>query len=79
MSLGGGVTDQDLHDYVDGRLDTAHRQRVEEFLAVNPEEAMKVASYRRQIEALHALYDDALQEPVPARLRALLDKERAAK
>jgi anti-sigma factor RsiW len=63
------VTEQDLHAYVDGRLDAARRAQVEAYLAANPAAADKVAAYRRQSEMLHALYDPALDEPVPARLR----------
>lgn len=67
-----GVTQQDLHDYVDGRLDAAGRARIAHYLATHPDAAAAVESYRAQNAALHLLYDDALEEPVPAQMRAFL-------
>lgn len=61
--------DQELHAYVDGRLDAARRERVEAQLAADPAAAAKVAAYRRQNATLHALFDPTLDEPVPAGLR----------
>ena len=63
------VTEQELHAYVDGQLDASRRGAVEAYLAANPHTAEKIAAYRRQGETLHALFDPALDEPVPARLR----------
>jgi anti-sigma factor RsiW len=68
----GGVTRQDLHDYVDGRLDPASRARIAHYLATHPDAAAAVESYRAQNAALRVLYDDVLDEPVPAQMRALL-------
>lgn len=67
-----GISRQDLHDYVDGRLDPASRARIAHYLASNPDAAATVESYRAQNAALRALYDEALDEPVPAQMRALL-------
>lgn len=63
------VTEQDLHAYVDGRLDAARRQAVEAHLAAHPADADRVTAYRRQNETLHALFDPALDEVIPVRLR----------
>ena len=63
------VTEQELQAYVDGHLDEGRRQAVEAHLAIHPEAAEQVAAYRRQNETLHALFDPALEEAVPARLR----------
>jgi anti-sigma factor RsiW len=63
------VTEQDLQAYVDGRLEGERCQEVEAYLAADALAAEKVASYRRQNETLHALFDPALDEPVPSRLR----------
>jgi anti-sigma factor RsiW len=41
---------------------------VEAHLAADPAAAGRVAAWRRQKEALHALFDPVLAEPVPARL-----------
>lgn len=63
------VTDEELHAYLDGQLDTARRAEVEAYLTGHPDAAEKLAAYRRQNETLHALFDLALDEPVPSRLR----------
>lgn len=65
------IGDSDLHAYVDGRLDPVRRAKVEAWLARNPELAERVAAWRAQVEALHALYDPVLAEPTPERLQAL--------
>jgi anti-sigma factor RsiW len=65
-------SEQDLHDYVDGRLGADERARIAAHLSRHPEAAAIVESYRAQIAGLHALYDGALDEPIPERLRALV-------
>jgi anti-sigma factor RsiW len=65
------VSEQDLHAYVDGRLDEARRREVEACLADDPAAAEKVAAWHRQNVSLHALFDPALDEPLPPRLRRL--------
>jgi anti-sigma factor RsiW len=62
------VTDSDLQAYADGRLDEAERAAVEAWLAERPEEAERVADYRRVTDALRGAYAPVLQEPVPERL-----------
>ncbi len=64
------ISESDLHKFVDGQLDPARVAEVEEHLAANPEAAERVAAYRRQNEALHALFDPVLDEPVPSGLLA---------
>lgn len=59
------INDDILQDYVDGRLDGAQRQEIEAYLAANPAEAERLAAYGAQNQALHALYDPVLDEPVP--------------
>lgn len=62
------VTESDLNAYVDGVLPEARRAELEAYLAGHPEATQRVADYRKQISALHALYDPVLNEAVPARL-----------
>jgi len=62
------VTEQELQAYADGRLDEARRAAVEAWLAANPDEAERVADYRRLGGALRGAYDPVLEEPVPERL-----------
>jgi anti-sigma factor RsiW len=66
------ITEADLQAYADGRLDEAGRAAVEAWLASRPEDAERVADYRRLGEALRAAYDSVLAEPVPDRLRQAL-------
>ncbi|HEX6827746.1 MAG TPA: anti-sigma factor [Burkholderiales bacterium] len=68
------INDDDLHAYADGELDPARAAEVEARLADDPDAARRVAEWRRQKEALHALYDAVLAEPVPPRL--LLERPR---
>ena len=66
------VTEADLLAYADGRLAEARRADIETYLAAHPEDAERVHAWRRQNEALRALFDDSLEEPVPERLRDAL-------
>lgn len=59
------ITEQDLHAYIDGRLEPQRRAEVALFLAENPRESGRVESYQRQNAALCALFDGVLAEPVP--------------
>lgn len=71
------VTESDLHAYLDGQLPGARRGEVEDYLGRHPEEAARIASYRAQNEALRAVFDPVLDEPVPRRLMrrpVLLDR-----
>lgn len=58
------VTEAMLLAYVDGSLAEAQRLAVEAHIDDDPEMAAKVAAYRAQNEALHALFDRHLAEPV---------------
>jgi anti-sigma factor RsiW len=73
------LTENDLHAYVDDRLDPDRRRAVEAELAQAPEAAARVAAYREQNAALRAFYDPVLGEPVPDRLRHLDTTRRAAR
>ncbi len=59
------IGEDDLQAYVDGQLDPQRAAAVEAYLAAHPEDAERVAAYRAQTEALHAIYDPVLEEPVP--------------
>lgn len=66
------VTEAELLAYVDGQLPEARRADVEAWLGARPEEAERIAAYRRQDEELRALFNPVLDEPVPGRLRRVL-------
>jgi anti-sigma factor RsiW len=63
-----GITEADLHAYVDGRLAASRRTEVESWLAARPEEAERIAAYRRLGEELRARYEPVLAEPIPPKL-----------
>jgi len=63
-----GVTEAELHAYVDGALTSARSAEVEAYLSEHPEEAKRIAAYREQVAALRREFDPALNEPLPRRL-----------
>lgn len=66
------VTEADLHAYVDGVLSDARRGEIAAYLASRPEELDRVNAYRRQNDALRALFAPVLDEPVPSRIAAAM-------
>ena len=62
------VTEADLQAYADGQLPEARRAVVEAWLAARPEEAERVAAYRRLGQEVRAAYAAMLSEPVPENL-----------
>ncbi len=71
------ITEAELQTYADGRLASGRRAEIEAWLATRPEEAERIAAYRRAGEELRALYDPVLAEPAPEQLeRAASGKPR---
>ena len=70
------ISEQELHDYVDGRLDEAGRARVAAHLARDPADRAKVAAWSAINAKLRQLYDGTLDEPVPPAMRTLLPGKR---
>ena len=62
------VSEADLQAYADGRLAEERRASVEAWLAARPEEAERIAAYRRLAHEVREAYDAMLSEPVPPRL-----------
>ena len=73
------VTEDMLMAYVDGALDARGRLLVEHHLAAHPEAAERVAAYEEQDQALHALFDAYLAEPLPPEIEALTQRLREAR
>jgi len=67
------ICEDDLHAWVDGRLAPPRRAEVEAWLAEDPARIERVNAWRNDAHQLHAAYDPVLDEPVPARLRAVVD------
>jgi anti-sigma factor RsiW len=63
------VTEAELQAYADGRLAAGRRAEIDAWLAVRPEEAERIAGYRRFSEELRSHYDPVLAEPVPEQLQ----------
>ncbi len=71
-------TEVEINAYVDGELGPETQAQVERHLGAEAEDARRVADYRAIGEALHALYDPVMAEPVPARLLAATERPRSA-
>jgi anti-sigma factor RsiW len=65
-------TDEQIQDYIDGRLNERDRAAVAAYLLAHPRVAAEVEAVRRQSDALRALGQEILDQPVPERLRQLL-------
>lgn len=62
------ITEDDLHAYVDGRLDAARSEEVSTYLGKHPDVANRFASYSVQRTLLQGAFDPVAGEPVPSRL-----------
>lgn len=62
------ISEEDLHAYVDGRLDPDRRAAVEAFLRDAPEAAARVGAYIAQSQALRAALGAIAGEPLPPSL-----------
>jgi len=60
----------DLHAYVDAQLPPEARQRVEAWLAEDPQARRQAEDYAAIRDGLRALYDPVMDEPVPPLMRA---------
>jgi anti-sigma factor RsiW len=65
-------TDEQIQDYIDGRLRERDRAAMAAYLLAHPRVAADVDAVRRQSEALRALGQGVLDEPVPEHLRRIL-------
>jgi anti-sigma factor RsiW len=61
------ITETDLQAYADGRLAPERRLAVDAWLAARPEEAERIADYRKLAEALRTAYDPVVAEALPSR------------
>lgn len=68
------VNEADLQAYADGRLDDERRAAVDAWLAGRPEEAERVAAYRRLSEEVRSAYETMLSAPIPERLARVVSR-----
>jgi anti-sigma factor RsiW len=69
------IDDAELHAYVDGALPEARRVEIDALVARHPELAERVGQYRSLGALLHDRYDRVLDEPMPARLQAAMQRQ----
>ena len=77
MKSGQTITELDLHAYADKQLSPARRAEVEDYLAHHPEAMAQVDAIRQLDQALHALFDPVLAEPIPTTIQLPWIKKRA--
>uniref|UniRef100_Q47IQ2 Uncharacterized protein n=1 Tax=Dechloromonas aromatica (strain RCB) TaxID=159087 RepID=Q47IQ2_DECAR len=65
------ITEDELQAYVDDALTPEWQAVLEAHLALNPGDAERVVAYRAQKQALKALFQPMLDEPLPERLQIL--------
>lgn len=63
------ITENELQAYVDRQLPAERQPAVQAYLVRRPEEAQRLQSYQAQKQALQALFNPVLDEPVPQRLQ----------
>lgn len=71
------ISDEQLSAYIDGAIDPAQRLDIALHLARHPDRAARTEALRAQNEAIHALFDHVLAQPVPGRLRRVVLRRRA--
>lgn len=62
------ISEDDLHAYVDDRLDRARRHEIEHYLDDQPELSRRVAAYRTQRDVLRSALASRAAEPIPPEL-----------
>ncbi|MFZ4538756.1 anti-sigma factor family protein [Propionivibrio sp.] len=65
------ISEAELQACVDDALPEARRTDVADYLATHPEDAERVRAYQLQKQALRALFNPVLAEPLPENLSAL--------
>ena len=71
------ITQDDLHAYADGLLPADRRAEVEAWLAAHADDAARVQAWAAQNRALHATFDDVLNEPLPLELVRAANRRQA--
>ena len=70
-------SNDDLEAYIDGRLEPERVAEIEALVAADPKIAEMVRAMRFQDDALRCLGADVLDEPIPDRLRAVVERRKA--
>lgn len=67
------ITDEMLMAFADGQLAAADRRRVADYIATRPDARARVEMFKKTSAELRTRFNDALVEPVPARLLAAIN------
>jgi len=70
------ITEADLQDYIEGRLDPPSRKKVEDLLAKDARLADEVDRLRRQAVKLQEFGKSVLEEQIPQEMLDLIEKFR---
>ena len=70
------ISEDEIQELIDGRLNPARRAAVELYLAQHPERASEVQALVRQQKALRRLGEEILDEPITDRLQDVLRRMR---
>ena len=70
------ISEDELHALADGQLAESRRAAVERWLESHPEEAARLARWRRHNAAIRSAFDPVAAEPVPERLRLAVRRPR---
>lgn len=73
------ISDEMLIAFADGELDPKAREDVMRAVAADPDLARKLAAHQRLREALVSHFAPIVEAPVPGHLKAMLEKNEAAK
>jgi len=65
LGRGPPVSEDELHEFVDGDLDRGRREAVQAFLAASPGDAARVETWRRQNETIRAAFALVETGPLP--------------
>jgi anti-sigma factor RsiW len=66
--LGQNVSEDELQAYVDNQLDPGRRGALDRYLSQHPDEANRIATYKRQRAALRTAIRRSSSEQVPAKI-----------
>ncbi len=69
-------TEDILQDFIDGRLDAATARKVNAYMEQNPDAAVEIEKLRMVSQSLQNLGRSILDEPIPDRLKSVLERTR---
>ena len=69
-------TEDILQDFIDGRLDAATARKMNAFMEQNPDAAVEIEKLRMVSRSLQNLGRSILDEPIPDRLKSVLERTR---